>query len=239
MAFLGTDKLDEWKLDGRLERVDIVDSVPIDCRMVLAGPASSSRGIPTRLGMGDLLTVATSYPKLLGAFATKKGLNLVVTETPTGSCEAYAIRGRTDLVFDIKQSGKTLAENNLVVYREDEQLKLNVLSDAVIGEPNLDDMTVALRKIARTYIERLRTASSEPYISSYTIELMRDPNKQIKKFGEEFAELLQALLIKPVNKSNIINESADLLYALQVMLARYGLNIIDVLDEDIRRNQTD
>ncbi|MCA9331054.1 hypothetical protein KC957_03320 [Candidatus Saccharibacteria bacterium] len=127
IAFLGDDKLAEWQADGRISDASVVDSVPQECRFVLAGPRSAVRTIPTQLGMGDLLTVATGYPGLLEAFARERGLNLVATYTPEGGCEGFAASGKTDLVFDIAQSGDTLRDNDLLVYREGSNLSLEVL----------------------------------------------------------------------------------------------------------------
>lgn len=239
MAFLGDDKLQEWTLAGRLTETKVIDKVPIDCRMVLAGPRSKVRDVPTQLGKGDLLTVATSYPKLLGQFAYQRGLNLAVTYMPSGGCEAYASKGRTDLVFDIMQSGDTLKANDLLVYRDGEQLNLNVVTKAAFTEPSTESLAKGLARVSDTYFRRVRETRENPELSSYTMELLRDPNRRTKKLGEEFAEVIQALLRRPANKQEIVSETADLLYVLGLWLACNGLKLSDALDEDISRNEQD
>ncbi|MBP7806869.1 phosphoribosyl-ATP diphosphatase [Candidatus Saccharibacteria bacterium] len=241
IAFFGEDKLTEWQLVDEIDEVSIVDSVPIECRMVLAGRRTDVRTIPTKLGKRELLTVATSYPALLGQFACKKGLNLAVTYTPTGSVEAYAARGRTDLIFDIKQTGRTLNANSLLVYREDKQLSLKVVEKLTRNNQyrQLDTTLDSMERIYQTILGRLREARVTDASVSITGEFCRDQNLLVKKYGEESAELLQEFLRRPVSQDSLVSESADLLYVMSIMLAQNGVSMSAVLQEDIRRNEKD
>ncbi len=240
LAFLGDDKLGEWQADGRISDASVIDSVPLECRFVLAGPRSAVRTIPTQLGMGDLLTVTTGYPMLLEAFARERGLNLAVTYTPEGGCEGFAASGKSDLVFDITQSGATLTDNELLIYREADNLGLEVLDGVTLRETPPDaQLEAGLVRIAQTYFERYRQAR-EPRNAddSYTVELLRDPNKLTKKIGEEFGEFLQELFARPTDRGRLIGEAADLKYGIDLALIARGVNPVEVSREDIRRNQS-
>lgn len=241
LAFIGDDKLGEWQESGRITEVSIVDSMPMDCRFVLAGASKAVRDIPTQLGMGDLLTVATGYPKLLERYAREQGLNLAVTYTPEGGCEAFAALGKTDLVFDITQSGDTLRDNSLLVYREGDLLNLEVIDGATLAcQQYPDPLRNSVERIGRTYFERVRQARRQSVSDdtpSYTRELLGDPNKVIKKLGEEFAEFMQAYLRQPSSRDELVNEAADLFYAMGLALATKGISPLDVIDKDVARNQ--
>lgn len=237
MAFIGSDKVNEWTLDGKIKDIGTVDSIPIDCRIVLAGKSSRVRDIPTMLGRGDTLTVATSYPNLMEKFARDQSLNLAKTYTPTGSCESYAASGRTDLVFDIVQSGNTLKQNDLLVFRESENLSLNVIDSIKLTDNQKGMLEVRLDKVTKTYFERLILSRSDAKVESFLVAMYRDQNKMVKKYGEESMELMQALLRRPKDREEIINEGADLVNILRIFLTTSGITLEDVLEEDIKRNE--
>ncbi len=222
-------------MSGMVTNFNEIDSVPIDCSLVLAGSRTTVRTVPTQLGIGDLLTVATSYPRLLDEFARQNSLNLGVTYTPAGGCEAYAATGRVDLIFDIKQSGSTLKANDLLVYRETDKLSLKVLDQIEFAAEQEERLELELEQIALTYFKRIRSGrtAKDP---TFTEVLLTDQNALVKKFGEEWAELFQALLRRRKSKKEIVNESADLLFVLGLFLAKNGLRLTDVLEEDIARN---
>lgn len=234
LMFLGQDKVEEMELAGQLKEYTAVDAVDMNCQLVLAGLRKNIDTIPTRLEERELLTVATSYPYTLGQFALRNSLNLVTSWQPDGSCEAYAATDRADLVFDICNTGKTLAANDLVVYCTGERLSLFVLTAAQVRAPKASELESSLQDIAEQLRQRYKQ-SRQNTKTTYTTELFSDKNKLIKKLGEEFAELMQAILRKPSNKTELVSEAADLLYVIQVALTEQGLTLGDVLKEDIRR----
>ena len=80
-------------------------------------------------------------------------------------------------------------------------------------------------------IESRKTASPD---SSYVAKLFhKGANSILKKIGEEATEVVIAA--KDENREQIVYESADLLFHLMVMLARYDLTLADVADELARR----
>ena len=80
-------------------------------------------------------------------------------------------------------------------------------------------------------IESRKTASHD---SSYVAKLFhKGANSILKKIGEEATEVVIAA--KDENREQIVYESADLLFHLMVMLARYDLTLADVAEELARR----
>jgi phosphoribosyl-ATP pyrophosphohydrolase len=86
-----------------------------------------------------------------------------------------------------------------------------------------------LHRLAATIRSR-RTARPE---ESHTRRLLDEPTKSAKKLGEEAVEVAVAALAQ--DDKALINESADLLYHLLVVLESRGVALEDVLDELERR----
>ncbi len=71
--------------------------------------------------------------------------------------------------------------------------------------------------------------SADP-ASSYTAKLLQGPlTKAAQKVGEEGVET--ALAAAAQDKQDVVNESADLLYHLLVLLAARNIDLEDVLTE--------
>ena len=80
------------------------------CRLSLAVPKEEEY---TGLEYFNNKKVATSYPKILERFFTKKNINCKI-EQIAGSVEVAPSIGMTDAIFDIVSSGGTLVSNGLV-----------------------------------------------------------------------------------------------------------------------------
>ncbi len=76
----------------------------------------------------------------------------------------------------------------------------------------------------------IRERKRSPDPKSYTSKLLCNPNKIRGKMGEELIELATAR-----TKREIIWETADLLYFVQLYLVCKGVKIEDVLSEIMRR----
>lgn len=80
-------------------------------------------------------------------------------------------------------------------------------------------------------IESRKLASPD---SSYVAKLFhKGADSILKKVGEEATEVVIAA--KDENREQIVYESADLLFHLMVMLAKYDLTLVDVAGELARR----
>ncbi len=83
------------------------------CRMCVAGP-ESAREI---LNSGKTIRVATKYPNIAKAYFEKTNRSVEIIKL-NGSVELGPIVGLSDVIVDIVESGKTLAENGLGVLEE-------------------------------------------------------------------------------------------------------------------------
>ena len=80
-------------------------------------------------------------------------------------------------------------------------------------------------------IESRKLASPD---SSYVAKLFhKGVDSILKKVGEEATEVV--IVAKDENREQIVYESADLLFHLMVMLAKYDLTLADVAGELARR----
>ena len=95
-------------LENRPELYELLDLKIGVCRMAVAGPA----------GFVDhrerVLRVATKFPKIAGDFYAGKARDVELIHL-NGSIEIAPILGLSDVIVDIVETGKTLAENGLVV----------------------------------------------------------------------------------------------------------------------------
>ena len=80
------------------------------CTIVLAGP---KEGINTRRGYSKL-KVATKYPNIAEDYFSRKGIPAEIIKL-YGSIELAPLTGLADRIIDLSSSGRTLAENNLVI----------------------------------------------------------------------------------------------------------------------------
>jgi len=69
---------------------------------------------------------------------------------------------------------------------------------------------------------------------SYTTKLIKEGfDRIVQKFGEESVEVLIALMNR--DKENIVYESADMLYHWLLAISYLGIDVVEVLEELIRR----
>ena len=114
-ALLGTDKLNE------LEQPEQFSSEAIGklaCRFALLLP----QGNTTK--QGQEISVATTYPNSLRAFAKQEDIALGAIRKLSGKVERAPASGLTDAAFDIVETGTSLRANGLEIWREGEYLEL-------------------------------------------------------------------------------------------------------------------
>ena len=110
----GTADLGVCGRDVLVER-DIDAYHPVDlgigkCRLVVAGKIGPS---PTSL-LGRMPRVATKYPRLAAKHFAGRGVQVEIVNVQS-SVELAPLTGLADLIVDLVETGKTLAENGLEV----------------------------------------------------------------------------------------------------------------------------
>ena len=98
---------------------------PIDfgfgrCRLCLAAPKDSrivSGDLARAAEQGRSLRIASKYPRLAARWFGRKGVPVDLVQL-SGSVELAAVSGLSDAIVDLVESGRTLAENGLVVVNE-------------------------------------------------------------------------------------------------------------------------
>ena len=84
------------------------------CRMCVAGPESAR----TLLESGQMIRVATKYPKIAKDYFFNKKHQTVEIIKLNGSIELAPIVGLSEVIVDIVETGTTLKENGLSVLEE-------------------------------------------------------------------------------------------------------------------------
>jgi ATP phosphoribosyltransferase len=169
----------------------------------------------------DPVQVATSYPRFLWRCVKRareagRALNITVDSfKPSGSVEALP-GWTTEAVADIVETGETAEANGLRKGPE-----LAVVSPAVVWrDPNKSPAPLnrSFYSVDTALEERVRQAT-DPTLSSYTIERLRNPNQAVKDYGEETAEFLDAVIR---GSDSAANELADLIFAGLVLSRANG-----------------
>src|SRR5690606_32294918 len=116
--------------------------------------------------------IATSYPKILGDYLKKEGIQAEIHEI-SGSVEIAPSIGLAEGIFDIVSSGSTLMMNGL---KEVEEV---FKSEAVlIGNKNLADWKKAILDKLLFRINAVQTGKSNKYV------LMNAPNDSIPRITQ-------------------------------------------------------
>ncbi len=125
------------------------------------------------------------------------------------------------LLLKVRQKGKALPE----------QGAFTCFNDQLVGEYN----TIGGEMFGR--LQRMIADCKEnPEEGSYTSYLfVRGVDKIAKKVGEEAVELVIAS--KNTDKSEVVDEAADFLYHMMVLLGAKGVNLSEVCAELCKRNR--
>lgn len=162
--------------------------------------------------------VATSFPKLLTKCAKDIGLSIKPAAiTPSGSVEIMSQLLDVDMVADIVSTGETARINGLV-----EVKNLQDIYPAIVikndQKQQAQDINLAdIKQIDKTLDGRCLQIN-DLSVNSYTLNLLRDPNKAGKKAGEEFGESMMAIY-GDNSVDDCEGEIADLIYG-QLAAAR-------------------
>lgn len=110
VAIAGKDVL----LEAGLDLVEMVDLGFGACRFVVAERASNAGEADEHYRRLGVMRVATKYPRITETYFAQRGIQVEVVKLH-GNMEIAPLIGLADRIVDITATGRTLAENDLVV----------------------------------------------------------------------------------------------------------------------------
>jgi len=110
LAVVGKDVL----LENPADVVELLDLGFGRCRFVLAEPEGSEAAVRDLYGHLGQVRVATKYPNVTAAYFAERGIQAEVVKL-YGSVELAPLTGLAQQIVDLSSTGRTLAENGLVV----------------------------------------------------------------------------------------------------------------------------
>ena len=128
---------------------------PIDfgfgaCKLCLAAPRGSKLAGKTALSdaaeLGRSLRVASKYPRLTGEWFARRGVPVDLLRL-SGSVELAAVSGLADAIVDLVESGRTLAENGLVVVEELLAVSARLVVNRAAYRLKVEEMLPLLEKL--------------------------------------------------------------------------------------------
>lgn len=235
MGVTGSDSCQEYTAAD--ESVSYQSFGPRMCRFVLLAPVNRAAAVRRQLKAGKRsLEVASSFPELVRACASKQKLNVQPSAIPIcGSVEIMPRLLGVSAVADLVSSGETAKANGLVEVKTllDVYPAVIVRSSADAGRSK-DVSYGDIERIDEVLASR-RLQVPDKTAKSYTLALMRDANEAGKKAGEEFGEVMMAIAGNG-SAAECESEIADLTYAQLVAAYSQGKpaklgNIIRILVE--------
>lgn len=112
------------------------------CRMAVAGKKDWSDDT------GRVLRVATKFPRVARSYYVKKGREIDIISL-NGSIELAPILGMSDVIVDIVETGKTLAENDLRVYEEIFPISSRLIANKVSYKFKTGEIAALTEKVRR------------------------------------------------------------------------------------------
>ena len=114
------------------------------CRLCLAAPA----GTPPAQELGRSLRVASKYPRLTARWFAQRAVPVDLIHL-SGSVELAAVSGLTDAIVDLVESGRTLAENGLVVLEELLAVSARLVVNRAAYRLKVEELLPLLEKLSR------------------------------------------------------------------------------------------
>ena len=112
------------------------------CRLVVAGREEKLKDYKSN----SYLRVATKYPKVAKEFFLEKGIKTKVIYL-NGSVELAPLLNLSDVIVDLVQTGKTLKENNLIVFEEISQSTARLICNRASYRNKKDGIFQLLSKL--------------------------------------------------------------------------------------------
>lgn len=226
IGITGNDLFQEFLCNSSFSCLKVLKRIPwIDESFKFKKPALCLLGYqsPEKLGREAVIAVNRKYESLSLNFLEtlrQEGLDFKI-QVLNGSTEIAVWDGLADYCVDIVCTGSTLEKFELKVLKrffESDWVVLGIDS----GSEN------QLEKLQQSILERIFSRNPE----SYTFKIFSE-KLSLKKFNEECFEVLEAAGKK--EKTQIIWETADLLYFLSIILSENQVKWQEVWNELRRR----
>ncbi|KUK14115.1 MAG: ATP phosphoribosyltransferase [Synergistetes bacterium] len=124
LGIAGNDVIWERKEDV----YEIADLGIGKCELVLAAPADKGLSFEKELLWGKKL--GTKYPKIAEDFLNYQGIQMDIVKL-YGSVEIAPLVNLVDVILDLKETGRTLKENNLVIIKTIAQVSARLIVNPV------------------------------------------------------------------------------------------------------------
>ena len=114
------------------------------------GPEGSSAdwaGLEGTVDLGRSLRIATKYPRLAARAFARKGVPIDLVRL-SGSVELAAVAGLSDAIVDLVESGRTLAENGLVVVQDLLAVSARLVVNRASYRLKIEELLPLLEKVA-------------------------------------------------------------------------------------------
>jgi ATP phosphoribosyltransferase len=115
------------------------------CRLAVAGPADA---VYPRLAGGGIPRVATKYVESARRFFAGRGVQVELIRI-SGSVELAPLLGLSDWIVDLVQTGRTLAENGLVVLDDISSSTARLIVNRASHKLRLDDHQRLIADLAK------------------------------------------------------------------------------------------
>lgn len=144
IGIVGKDVLIEQPKDV----YELLDLGVAKCKLCVAGRPEDEATRPRR--------VATKYPNLADEYFRGQGASVELVGL-NGSIELAAVIGLADRIFDLVQTGTTLAANGLVVFDEVADVSARLIANRSsyrMKRTGIDQIALALQSVVATGVER-------------------------------------------------------------------------------------
>lgn len=168
--------------------------------------------------------VLTSYNYIRKSDLTQ-GINFT-EKIYNGGTELTIAKSINDCCIDIVYAGDTIDEKGL------KEIDIIRFSDLDVISPLKKDQSLFGKVMDKEY-GQVKARKLNP-TDSYTSKLLADPEELAKKLNQESYELIQAFF----SRGNLVEETADIMYAISMLLTSSGITLDEIAKEMAKRQNT-
>ncbi len=133
LGIVGNDVI--WERNE--EVYEIADLGVGRCELVIASPRSKGLSFKKEILWGKKL--GTKYPKIAEDFLSYQGIQMDIVKL-YGSVEIAPLIGLVDVILDLKETGRTLKENDMVVIKDVAQVSARLIVNPVCYKNRTDEV---------------------------------------------------------------------------------------------------